>query len=244
MNAEIQPYAYDSSTQNVEFVLGHPDDEALWIGKMLGYLERGVNVTAIAATNGELGIQDHMPPNTTPEQMSKWREDEFIAAMTHLGVKPKLLRLPDSQLPWYKRELAERILEITREERPDSMDSFYRYEVSDYYDHLDHNAVGEGTDLANQRVATKFDGKGQPMKFRPELSAWTTNLTIADQYIQVNEKIREFRNEYLAKFYRTQFPRDKMVEWTKYFDTLLYKRGYGPIELYRRIPRVLKLHEF
>lgn len=225
------------SIQKAMVVVAHMDDESLWSEKLLWYQNHNIDLVVVSATHGELGIQEHMK-GTTPEQMAQIRADEFKNAMTHLGVKSYILRgFEDSKLPRDQWALNQAILAIVQRENPDSVDSFFEYEISDYYDHLDHNAVGQTVRYASQMAAS---GKNK-LERRPQLSLWTTNIFFANTYLRVSEKTREWRNNYLAQFYPSQFPKESMDQWSQYFDSILYKKDYsGPVELYRWVPRQLQ----
>jgi LmbE family N-acetylglucosaminyl deacetylase len=67
-------------------IYAHPDDETFGVGgTMAKYADRGVPVTMVCATRGEVG---EIAPGTdaTPETLGQFREQELRDAMAILGV--------------------------------------------------------------------------------------------------------------------------------------------------------------
>ena len=67
-------------------IYAHPDDETFGVGGTMAlYAERGVAVTMICATRGEVG-EIAAGSDATPETLGAYREQELRDAMAILGV--------------------------------------------------------------------------------------------------------------------------------------------------------------
>ena len=144
-----------SREHGVLAVYAHPDDEAHVGGTMAHFRERGVPVTLICATRGEVGeISDESL--ATPETLGYVRELELRAAMAQLGVLDvRFLDYRDSgmegtpenedrrsfhQAP--AEEAVERIVRVMRDARPRIV---LTWEPGGGYGHPDHIACHNHT---------------------------------------------------------------------------------------------------
>ncbi len=133
-------------------IFAHPDDETFGVGgTMAHYRDRGVPVTMVCATRGEVG---EIAPGTdaTPETLGRFREQELRDACAILGVSDvRFLDFRDSGMAGtpenddprcLHRAEPERVIEplvhVIREVRPDVIAT---WDASGGYGHPDHIAV-------------------------------------------------------------------------------------------------------
>jgi N-acetyl-1-D-myo-inositol-2-amino-2-deoxy-alpha-D-glucopyranoside deacetylase len=140
-------------------VFPHPDDETFACGGTFAALsERGVAVTLVCATRGEVG-EIRVPGLATPETLGQVREGELRRAMDELGVADvRLLDYRDSGMVGTpanddpralmqasEREVAARIASALEEVRPDVV---VTYGPDGIYGHPDHLTVHLATTAA------------------------------------------------------------------------------------------------
>jgi len=137
-------------------VFAHPDDEAFGTGGTLSqYAARGVEVTLVCATRGEVGeIAD--PSLASPETLGSVREMELQCAAEAMGVREViLLGYRDSGMVGTPEnddcrnlinapegEVVVRLVAIIRKARPDVVVTF---EPNGGYGHPDHLAIHRHT---------------------------------------------------------------------------------------------------
>jgi len=122
-------------------VFAHPDDESFRPGGTLALLaRRGVSVHVLTATRGGAGSRGD-PPLCLPADLPAVREAELRCACKVLNLLPPiLLDYQDGELPKADPEqLAEQILEVVKETRPQVMLTFGADGLSG---HPDHIAIG------------------------------------------------------------------------------------------------------
>jgi LmbE family N-acetylglucosaminyl deacetylase len=156
-------------------IYAHPDDETFGVGgTMAKYAERGVPVTMVCATRGEVG---EIAPGTkaTPETLGQFREQELRDAMAILGVHDvRFLDYRDSGMrgtPENKdprnlhnanaEDVVAQLVRIIRERRPDVIAT---WDQSGGYYHPDHVAVHFHATAAHADAAdsSKHAGAGEP----------------------------------------------------------------------------------
>lgn len=175
-------------------IFAHPDDETFGVGgTMAHYAARGVPVTMVSATRGEVG---EIAPGTdaTPETLGEFREQELRDAMAILGVTDvRFLGFRDSGMHGttendnpraYINADAEAvvgaIVRIIRERRPDVI---VTWDASGGYGHPDHIAVHEHATAA-------FEAAADPSRFPDEGDPWRTpwlyyNAIPVDQFLEL-----------------------------------------------------------
>ncbi|MGH2548894.1 MAG: PIG-L deacetylase family protein, partial [Thermomicrobiales bacterium] len=127
-------------------IFAHPDDEQGLGGVFTRGVQLGAKAYLVCATSGQAGqISD--PALATPENLGEVREQELRDAIEGYGWEPPiLLRYYDgklNQLP--EHELADSILKIIRELKPNVVVTF---ESTGMYGHVDHIAVHHATNAA------------------------------------------------------------------------------------------------
>lgn len=133
-------------------VLAHPDDESFaCAGVMALAARRGVPVTCVCATRGQMGRRVGNPPTATRESLPALRERELREALATLGVRDvRLLDLWDKTVEFEDPDrLSDRITAILDETRPSTVITFH----PEYGGHPDHNAIGAATIRAVLRLA-------------------------------------------------------------------------------------------
>lgn len=133
-------------------VLAHPDDESFACGGTMAlHAARGVPVTYVCATRGEMGRNMGNPPIATRESLREIRERELEAACAALGVRDiRFLGVWDKTVEFVDREwLAGRVHEVLVELAPARVITFHPR----WGGHPDHNAIGDATVRAVQRLA-------------------------------------------------------------------------------------------
>jgi N-acetyl-1-D-myo-inositol-2-amino-2-deoxy-alpha-D-glucopyranoside deacetylase len=133
-------------------IYAHPDDETFGVGgTMARYAERGVPVTMVCATRGEVG---EIAPGTdaTPETLGQYREQELRDSMAILGVHDvRFLDYRDSGMRGTPEnedprnlhnadgaKVVAELVRVIRERRPEVIAT---WDVSGGYGHPDHVAV-------------------------------------------------------------------------------------------------------
>ena len=153
----------------------HPDDETFGVGgTMAHYAERGVPVTMVCATRGEVG---EIAPGTgaTPETLGAFREQELRDAMAILGVHDvRFLDYRDSGMAGTPEnadprafanapadDVIEAFVRVIRERRPDAIAT---WDPTGGYGHPDHVAVHQHATAAFHAAAdpTRFPHLGEP----------------------------------------------------------------------------------
>jgi LmbE family N-acetylglucosaminyl deacetylase len=164
-----------TNTGGLLAIFAHPDDETFGLGgTMAHYSGRGIPVTMVSATRGEVG---EISPGTdaTPETLGTFREQELRDAMAILGVDDvRFLPFRDSGMfgtPENKdpRNLVnaaadaviEPLVRMIRERRPDVIAT---WDESGGYGHPDHVAVHHHATAAFHAAAdaTRFPMAGDP----------------------------------------------------------------------------------
>jgi bacillithiol biosynthesis deacetylase BshB2 len=128
-------------------VLAHPDDETFICGGTLAtYAARGVQITYLCATKGEMGRRLGVPPIATRESLPALREAELRSACRALGIGDlRFLNLRDKTLDYYDpADLAARIQPVIDDLRPDVTLTFHELIGG----HPDHCAIGRAATLA------------------------------------------------------------------------------------------------
>ena len=113
----------------------HPDDaESRMAGTVARWVREGKNIVYVVCTNGDKGTKD---PNIKPEELTRIREREQLAAAKLLGVREVVfLRYPDQGLedtPEFRKE----IVRLIRMYKPDTVVT-----VDPYRGYLDHRGLG------------------------------------------------------------------------------------------------------
>lgn len=132
-------------------VFPHPDDEAFGTA---GYIalqtQKGVPITYMCATLGEMGRNMGKPFFANRETLPEIRRKEIHEACEVLGIKDlRLLGLRDKTLEFENLDLlADRIEKVIKEVKPHLVITFY----PGYAVHPDHDACGEAAIRAVYRL--------------------------------------------------------------------------------------------
>src|SRR5690606_34604230 len=122
-------------------ILPHPDDESFGVAGVMAMLrQRGVPVTYVCATGGQMGRHMGRPPFANRETLAALRRRELAEAMGILNVADwRMLGLWDKTVEFEDRDrLAQRLLAIIREVNPSTLITFH----PQYGGHPDHKALG------------------------------------------------------------------------------------------------------
>ncbi|WP_260287985.1 PIG-L family deacetylase [Peribacillus aracenensis] len=128
-------------------VLAHPDDESFLCGGTIAKMsERGVHITLLCATKGEMGRRMGNPIITTREALPELRVEELKRACEELGISDlRFLNVRDKTIEFESFDLlAERIVKVIREVQPDALVTFH----GKYGGHPDHCAIGRAAEFA------------------------------------------------------------------------------------------------
>ncbi len=118
-------------------IWAHPDDEAYLCGGIMAKATTaGSRVVCVTATRGELGVTDAV--RWPPDQLASIREAEMTESMRILGVKEhRWLGYPDGGCADVDHESAvERVAELLREVRPDTVLTFPPDGQTGHPDHI------------------------------------------------------------------------------------------------------------
>lgn len=174
-------------------VVAHPDDaEFSSAGTVVGWADRGVDVTYVICTDGAAGAADLTIPQ--PE-LARIRQSEQREAAEVLGVRDVVfLGQPDGQLR-VTDQLRGELVKIIRERRPDRIicQNAVRNYASLYGNHPDHLAAGQ---LAIEAV---YPYARNPHAY-PELLAsglqphsvrevWVVGTENPDHFVDVTSKV-------------------------------------------------------
>lgn len=119
------------------FIFAHPDDETFATGGTIAkLLKKGVIVNVITATSGQAG-QTGEYGKVSPKELGEIRKKEQAEAAKILGItKTHYLGLMDGQLYKHKiTRLADMILPLINEEKPDIVITFEKHGASNHPDH-------------------------------------------------------------------------------------------------------------
>jgi LmbE family N-acetylglucosaminyl deacetylase len=166
------------ATGGLMAIYAHPDDETFGVGGTMAlYASRGVPVTMICATRGEVG-EIAAGSEATPETLGAYREQELRDAMAILGVADvRFLEFRDSGMAGTPENADPRALHnapahdvigplvaAIRERRPDIVCT---WDESGGYGHPDHVAV-------HHHATAAFHAAADANKFPDAGPAWAT----------------------------------------------------------------------
>jgi LmbE family N-acetylglucosaminyl deacetylase len=159
-------------------IFAHPDDETFGVGGTMGmYADRGVPVTMVCATRGEVG---EIAPGTgaTPETLPQFREQELRDAMAVLGVHDVRFldfrdsgmagtdenKNPNAYINADEYEVVGRLVRIIRERKPEAIAT---WDATGGYGHPDHIAIWKHTTVA-------FGAAADAAQYPDAGAAWRT----------------------------------------------------------------------
>lgn len=137
--------------RHVLVVLPHPDDESFGVaGTIAQYTQKGIPVTYVCATLGEMGRNMGNPPFANRETLPKIREKELTEACRILGIHDlRLLGMRDKMLEFEDPDtFADIISGIIKEVNPSLLITFY----PGHGIHPDHDACAEAVVRAVSRL--------------------------------------------------------------------------------------------
>ncbi|MDF9761980.1 bacillithiol biosynthesis deacetylase BshB2 [Peribacillus simplex] len=135
------------SQQRLLVVLAHPDDESFLCGGTIAKMsERGVHITLLCATKGEMGRRMGNPILTTREALPELRVEELKKACEELGISDlRFLHVRDKTIEFESFDLlAGRIVTVIREVQPNALVTFHEK----YGGHPDHCAIDRAAEFA------------------------------------------------------------------------------------------------
>lgn len=130
--------------RHVLIVMPHPDDETFACGGTIAmYTSKGVPVTYLCGTLGEMGRNMGKPPFATRESLPALREKELRAACEILGIGDlRLMGLRDKTVEFLDpAALADRIGAVIADVQPSLIITYHPI----YGVHPDHCAMGAAT---------------------------------------------------------------------------------------------------
>jgi LmbE family N-acetylglucosaminyl deacetylase len=179
--------------ESVLLVYAHPDDEIFGAAGMTAALrERGIAVTLLCATKGEVGqISD--PALATAETLGQVREAELRAAMAELGVDERSVRFldyrdsgmdgtpenddPRALIRQPEEVVAGQIAEVIRELRPQTVVTFGPDGVYGHPDHLYvHRVTVRAVHLAAEAESREVEQSSSREARTPLLDSSTSRL--------------------------------------------------------------------
>jgi len=126
--------------EHVVIIYAHPDDECFGTaGTIIEYREKGIPVTYVCGTLGEMGRNMGSPTFANRETLPTLRKKELEDACEYLDIDLRLLGYRDKTIEFEDRtEVATHIKEILDELKPTLVITHY----PPYAVHPDHNALG------------------------------------------------------------------------------------------------------
>lgn len=118
------------------------------------------------------------------------RSDEFKQSGQKIGFTPIQFNFPDLELDLVDtRVLYLAVLELVRQVAPQLVLSFYPHELTNYFDHPDHNRAGQAVSwaVAASDVPTMAT-QSLPVKQRPASMFWTTNPSQTDVVLATGQQ--------------------------------------------------------
>ncbi|MBI2766078.1 MAG: PIG-L family deacetylase [Chloroflexi bacterium] len=158
-------------------VYGHPDDEGQVTGTLANLIERGVGVTLVCATRGEVGeISD--TALSTPETLWYTRELELRASMAQIGLRDVrflpfrdsgMAGTPENDDPRSLHQAPEaavvgELVGIIRDVRPSAV---FTWDPTGGYGHPDHIAT-------HRHTVAAFDAAGDPEAYPAAGEPWAS----------------------------------------------------------------------
>jgi bacillithiol biosynthesis deacetylase BshB1 len=200
---------------NILVVGPHPDDQELGMGgTVIRLAQQGHNVLLLDMTNGE------PTPLGTPEQ----REIEWTHAAEIMGVKRRLLGLPNRSV-MHTLEARHAVAGVIREHQADLV--FVPFEQDA---HPDHRAVTRIVEDARfDAKLTKIDLPGEPCYPKWLFYYYATHLRwVADPSFCLDITKQMDAKEAAIKAYETQFvlpeKNRRVVEWVRDFNSYMGSR--------------------
>ena len=128
------------SREHVVVIYPHPDDEAFGAsGTIAQFREKGIPVTYLCGTLGEMGRNMGNPTFATRESLPQIRKNELIEACKVLDVELEMLGYRDKTIEFESREeIAEHLLTYLEKIQPTLVITHY----PNYAVHPDHDALG------------------------------------------------------------------------------------------------------
>lgn len=128
---------------HVVIIFAHPDDESFGAaGTIKRFRDKGVKVTYLCGTLGEMGRNMGSPPFANRETLPSIRKQELAEACAYLDIDFDLLGFRDKTIEFEPvNEVAQRIKTKLEELNPSLVITHY----PDFAVHPDHNAIGRGT---------------------------------------------------------------------------------------------------
>lgn len=129
--------------KNIVVSYPHPDDESFGAGGLIYESnQKGVPVTYLCGTLGEMGRNMGTPPIATRESLAEIRKKELKEACDYLGIDYQLLGYRDKAMEFEnKTKMAEHIKSILEDIEPSHVVTHY----PGHGVHPDHNAQGAAT---------------------------------------------------------------------------------------------------
>ncbi|MCM3739169.1 bacillithiol biosynthesis deacetylase BshB2 [Oceanobacillus luteolus] len=126
--------------KHVVVIYPHPDDESFGAaGSVTQFRNKGIPVTYLCGTLGEMGRNMGNPTIANRETLPKIRKQELLAACNVLDMEVEMLGYHDKTLEFEDRNtVALHIKEYLDKIEPSLVITFY----PDYAVHPDHNALG------------------------------------------------------------------------------------------------------
>jgi len=127
--------------KHVVIIYPHPDDESFGAaGSIYHFRKKGVPVTYLCGTLGEMGRNMGTPPFANRETLAEIRKEELKEACEFLDIDYRLLGYRDKTIEFEKTEhVAQDIKAILEEIEPSLVITHY----PDHGVHPDHDALGE-----------------------------------------------------------------------------------------------------
>lgn len=126
--------------EHVVIIYAHPDDECFGTaGTIIEYRKKGIPVTYVCGTLGEMGRNMGSPTFANRETLPTLRKKELEDACEYLDIDLRLLGYRDKTIEFEDRtEVATHIKEVLDELKPTLVITHY----PPYAVHPDHNALG------------------------------------------------------------------------------------------------------
>lgn len=196
-------------------VVSHPDDETLISGTLAKLNAKGCDITIVYVTSGDDG-PDRTGNGLYGAALANVREAEAVKSLKHIGIldQPLFLRIPDGHISEHKDDLADQLLKIFKDIKPEVVISFGPDGVTNSMDHISTGSVTDHVfDTTHTGKILLHMGISQKAN-----KIYPIPAPVADHLIDLKVKVSEYKRVRIRsnKAHRSQFGFGNRLFWRLY----------------------------